>query len=190
MGGFGALKYAGQHGDTFFAVGSFSGAVNLQYEPFQDTISNSMWVFCAAVGDTGLADPAYRVTFPPSPPEDEETLRLLNLFGPPDTSGNWPTHDPSAMVSKYAGIKLALYSGRSLNPFDGGESDIAAMNDPLHTKLKNADVPHRYCSGFGTHSFAYWRNDLVDFLDFAEGKSQCNVSPCRCTENSGWTVQP
>jgi S-formylglutathione hydrolase FrmB len=195
MGGLGALKYAGQNPSVFSAVGSFSGAVDLKYESAQDTISNSMWVYGATVVDTGLLDTGYRVTFPPAPPEEEETLRLINLFGEPNENQDWPDANPMLMTGDYkaSGIKLALYSGRRINPWElAAEQDIANMNDPLHQALNQAQVVHRYCSGYGEHSYTYWREDLKDFLTYVYGTPEpCTSSPCPCTGNPGWViVQP
>jgi S-formylglutathione hydrolase FrmB len=183
MGGLGALKYAGANPDRFSAVGSFSGAVNLLYEPAQDTISNSMWFYGATVVDEGFSDTDYRVTFPGTNPEEEETLRMINLFGEP-VAGDWPHANPVAMAATYANhaIKVGLYSGRSLVWGDMGEQEIADMNDLLHEKLETNHVNYRYCSGFGKHHFSYWREDLHDFLYYVYGSERDT-----CTLNSGWT---
>lgn len=187
MGGLGALKYAAQNPGVFSAVGTFSGAVDLTYEPAQDTISNSMWAFGATVVNQGLTDTGYRVTYPGSAPEEEETLRMVNLFGPA-TGHDWPNANPAAMTTKFRGLQFAMYSGRKLSPSDSGEADIAAMNDLLHTRLKSSNVTHRYCSGYGEHSFVYWREDLRDFLQFAYPASSCVGAACSCTRNPGWSL--
>ena len=187
MGGLGALKYAGHNPSVFSAAGSFSGAVNLLYEPAQDTISNSMWFYGATVVDTGVADTGYRVTFPGNDPEAEETLRLVNLFGEM-VDGDWPEANPMAMVDTYRdyAIKLGLYAGRKVHWWDVlGEQDIADMNDPFHDRLKAHQVEHRYCSGYGEHKFQYWREDLRDFLNYIYA-----ATPADCTHNADWALQP
>ena len=187
MGGLGALKYAGRNPSVFSAVGSFSGATDLLFETAQDTISNSMWVYGATVGNTGLANPGYRVTFPGNGPEQEETLRMVNLFGTM-IDGDWPDSNPMAMVDAYRDndIKLGLYAGRKINGWDiRGEQDIADTNDAFHSRLNAHAVTHRYCSGYGEHSFDYWREDLRDFLYYVY-----DSTPATCTLNPGWVQKP
>lgn len=194
MGGLGSMRYAAHHPDVFSAVGSFSGAVDMRYEPMQDTISNSMWFYGATVVDEGMLQTEYRVT-PGGWPEQEETARMEILFGasappvPPETRPGWPSMNPTELAasgafSSYDG-KLAIYSGESVSWFDNGEEDIATMNDDLHAALAGSSVEHRYCKGFGTHSWSYWRNDLRDFVEHVYGST-----PATCTTNSGWTEVP
>lgn len=187
MGGLGALKYAGHNPTVFAAVGSFSGATDLLFETAQDTISNSLWFYGASIGNTGIANTGYRVTYPGNGPEAEETLRMANLFGEM-VDGDWPESNPMAMVDAYRDydIKLGLYSGRKINWWDiRGEQDIADTNDAFHTQLNAHSVAHRYCSGYGEHSFDYWREDLKDFLYYVYGST-----PATCTLNAGWTQKP
>jgi S-formylglutathione hydrolase FrmB len=184
MGGLGAMSYAGRNSGVFSAVATFSGAVEMRHEPFQDTVSNSMWVFGATVGDQGLDKPGYRITTGEAP-EAEETTRLNRIFGTasapvaPETRPGWPAKNPveQARAGRYAPYtKVAMYSGDSLNAWDGGEEDIVIMNNALHTAL--GGVSHRYCRGFGTHDWKYWRNDLADFVAYAYG-----TTPSTCTTN-------
>jgi S-formylglutathione hydrolase FrmB len=188
MGGLGAVRYAARHADVFSAAASFSGAVEMRYEPFQDTVSNSMWAYGATIVDQGQWQTEYRVTTG-EPAEAEETSRLAVLFGPssapaaPETRPGWPTMNPAEQAAGGAlnayGGKLALYSGRSLAANDGGEADIATMTDALHSALNGRHVGHRYCRGFGKHEWSYWQNDLRDFLQYAYG-----TTPALCTANN------
>jgi S-formylglutathione hydrolase FrmB len=186
MGGFGAMRYAARHPHLFGAAASFSGAVELRHEPFQDTISNSMWYYGATVVNQGLWNPDYRITTG-EPPEAEETSRLRMLFGPsstptaPETRPGWPNQNPVELAAAGAFAttnKLALYAGTSLRAFDNGEKDIAIMTDALHEALRDRSVPHRYCRGYGTHDWPYWENDLLDFLQYVWG-----TTPATCTRN-------
>jgi S-formylglutathione hydrolase FrmB len=205
MGGLGAMRYAARHTDLFSAVGSFSGAVEMRHEPFQDTVSNSMWVFGASVEPHGLTgDQAsyYRMTTG-EPAEEEETSRLEAVFGPstppmaPETRPGWPTMNPVELAASgdYAAYdgKLAIYSGESLSWFDEGEEDIAIMNNALHDALNADDVTHRYCRGFGKHQWKYWRNDLADFVQYVYGTtpSTCTVNGLDTTDTGDdWALVP
>lgn len=187
MGGLGAMRYAAHHPDVFSAVGTFSGAVEMRHEPFQDTVSNSMWAFGATVVNQGLGQTEYRMTTG-EPPEEEETSRLEALFGPSsppvggETRPGWPTINPVELAESGAfdayGDNLAMYSGDLQ-----GEGDIAIMNNALHSAL--GDVRHRYCQGPGSHSWPYFQNDLRDFLEHIYG-----TTPSTCTVNKGWGVVP
>lgn len=188
MGGLGAMSYAGRNAGVFTAVATFSGAVEMRHEPFQDTVSNSMWAFGATVENQGVANPWYRITTG-EPPEQEETSRLNRVFGTasapvaPETRPGWPAKNPVELARSGAyGTypKLAIYSGDSLNWWDGGEEDIVIMNNALHQAL--GSQPHRYCRGFGTHDWSYWRNDLADFVRYAYG-----TTPSTCTTNGADT---
>ncbi|GEM_PF-1957850 len=197
MGGLGAMRYAARYPSTFSAVGSFSGAVEMRYEPFQDTVSNSMWFYGATIGNQGQFQSEYRMTFGGFP-EEEETDRLEAIFGPttspqpgashwPENQPGWPSVNPVQLVSSYYGYsgKMAIYSGDSLVWWDGGEEDIVNMNNTFHEALKANGVVHRYCRGFGKHEWGYWKKDLIDFLHYVYGST-----PATCTTNSGWSLVP
>jgi S-formylglutathione hydrolase FrmB len=187
MGGLGSVRYAARHADVFSAVASLSGAVDTRYEPMQDTVSNSMWFYGATVVDQGQWQSEYRVTTG-QPAEDEETSRLVTLFGPttapvaPETRPGWPAMNPVELAAagrlNAYGTRLALYSGDSLSANDGGEEDIVTMTNALHAALNGQHVTHRYCRGFGKHEWAYWKNDLRDFLQYVYG-----TAPATCTTN-------
>lgn len=182
MGGLGAMRYAARHDDLFSAVGSFSGAVEMRDAQVQATVDQSMqglpFGYGAAVDDHGLFQSEYRV----------DTNRVQTVFGPstapvpPESRRGWPALNPvelarSGELDGYAG-KLALYSGESVQANDGGEEVIAVLNNALHDALADRGVSHRYCRGFGTHQWPYWRNDLRDFVHHVYG-----TTPATCTAN-------
>ncbi len=188
MGGLGSMSYAGRNLDKFSAVGSFSGAVEMRNESFQDTVSNSMWFYGATVGNQGVGQTEYRMT-PGGSPEEEETARLARLFGPstapvpPETRPGWPSRNPVELAeagayAQYSG-KLALYAGRSAPGVTGaGEDEIALLADDLDAAL-GSSFNRRYCTGYGTHDWKYWRNDLADFVQYVYGSSPSST----CTAN-------
>jgi S-formylglutathione hydrolase FrmB len=45
--------------------------------------------------------------------------------------------------------------------------------------LNTSGVDHRYCTGTGTHSWSYWKADLVHFLRHTYG-----TGPAACP--NGW----
>lgn len=58
-------------------------------------------------------------------------------------------------------------------------------NGRFHNELVTAGIDHRFCSGYGEHSWPYWQNDFEDFLRFAYGDT-----PSSSTTNPGWTERP
>lgn len=200
MGGLGAMHYAGAHPELFSAVGSFSGAVEMRFPTFDDTLDLGMLAYGASVDPHGISGAQayyYRITTG-EPPEQERATRMLRVFGPssppvpPETRRGWPAINPVELAAAgayedYDGGdgKLAIYSGDSVAPNDGGESELATVNNALHATLNSTGVAHRYCRGFGKHEWSYWRNDLRDFLHYVYG-----TTPPTCTTNPGWTLVP
>lgn len=177
MGGLGTLMYGARHTDVFSAIGSFSGVTDLTVQHVQDAVNNSMWAFGATVGDTGFLDGNYRVA-------GSTADRMEAVFGVP-TNGDWPARSPLQLASTYNAFdtKLGLYSGQNSSIFEN-EREFGLMADAFHAELNAEGVDHRYCTGTGTHSWSFWRNDLADFLQYIYG-----TTPSQCTTNPGWTEQ-
>jgi S-formylglutathione hydrolase FrmB len=155
MGGFGALKYAGQHPDMFGAVGSFSGATDLAIaddDPralavggsanVRRTISDHMvgmgacirpWSFWPP--DSNCWDGSTRVNlkrfWPPVSDEEQQTYRMRTLFGPPNANGRYPNVSPYDMASQFTAYsgRLALYSG-----------GMNASGDDIHASAGERDM--------------------------------------------------
>ncbi|WP_228771686.1 alpha/beta hydrolase [Actinokineospora iranica] len=195
MGGFGALKYAGRHSDLFSVVGSFSGGTNINDGWAQDIIANSGWQTGAAIRGVNLLDGTTRVNlYRPSgviePDQDlQRAYRLRAILGP---TTDWPLFNPldlaaTELFDPYDG-KFALYSGGNAATPGGapsGELDMGTSNNTFHATLNAHGVTHRYCTGPGTHTWDFFRNDFRDFLEYAYG-----TPPANCTANTGWSSRP
>jgi S-formylglutathione hydrolase FrmB len=175
MGGLGALGYAGRHTDLFSAVGSFSGGTDLTEPGAQSIVNDSMWFYGATVADTGFLDGTFRVT-------GSTAYRMQTVFGPP-VAGDWPTKNPLRLADVYNAYdtRFGLYAGQNTSSLEG-ERQIGIWNDEFHAALDARGVDHRYCTGTGTHSWSFWKNDLKDFLNYVYG-----TTPSQCTANPGWT---
>ncbi|MFC7219519.1 alpha/beta hydrolase [Streptomyces polyrhachis] len=191
MGGFGALKYAGQHPDLFSAAASFSGGTDIKYRDAQghsaqDTFSGHMYQAGASFLDN-WGDGTTRVNlyqpgqlFPDPDQDKQREYRIRTVFGAsPDTPGDprWATVNPYDMAARYAqyGGKLALYTGGMPDDWwDRGEEEIYAYNTWFHARLQALDVPHGWCAGQGKHEWTHWQKDLVDFLNFTNGNPTCH----------------
>ena len=175
MGGLGALMYAGRHTDLFSAVGSFSGGTDLTEPGAQSIVNDSMWFYGATVAATGFLDGTFRVT-------GSTAHRMQTVFGVP-TAGDWPTRNPLRLANAYNAYdtKFGLYSGQNTSSLEG-EQQIGVWNNELHAELNARGVAHRYCTGTGSHSWTFWKNDLKDFVNYVYG-----TTPSQCTSNPGWT---
>jgi S-formylglutathione hydrolase FrmB len=170
-GGAGATKYAGAHPGLFGAVGSFSGAddVDVQW-PFYPTLSEALWLATDAPGD----GPDGHCTW-----GDPYTQRVI-----------WEDNDSTYLAPNLTGTALFLASGNGLpGPLDpvlqpgvsnpgqtlsnaggivaGGltEGEIWQMNKAYVRALDRAGIPHTdYFYGNGTHAWPYWQRDLEHFL--------------------------
>lgn len=175
MGGFGALGYAARHRDLFSAVGSFSGGTDLTEDGARERVAGSVVGVGAAIGTVGVGDVSYRVF-------GFADGRMQTVFGPPEpgsSPSDWPDKSPLRMVDRYGDLdKVGIYTGTAEGP-EGSEWDLGRWNAEFHDALVAGEVAHRYCYGPGEHSYAYWQNDLVDFLHFVYG-----TTPTTCTMNN------
>lgn len=185
MGGYGALAYAGQYPNLFSAVGSFSGAANIQ-----DTATQQLAIANLTTLFAGTA-----ITMSEMPINGGSLDHLVSdvqlVFGPYST---WAQKNPSANPTAYSSFHVALYAGSGSatnngdlpylpdNPADAGqwmEYVVRADNAKLHSALKSSGIAHRYCAGAGFHDPVKWQADLVDFLQVITG------SPAATCPN-GW----
>ncbi|WP_427118282.1 alpha/beta hydrolase [Pseudarthrobacter scleromae] len=150
MGGYGALSLAARHPDTFVSASSFSGAVD----------SNAYLGASSTVDDVlGTQDGQ----FPDS------------VYGPRATEEvRWRGHNPVDLAENLRGMSLQIRTGNGLpGPLDtpdtlaGGsvETYVYPQNLNLHDRLNNLGITHLWDDyGPGTHSWAYWKRDLIDTL--------------------------
>jgi S-formylglutathione hydrolase FrmB len=177
MGGFGALKYAGQHPDKFGAAGSFSGGANMRNLDARTLFSGHMWTGGACIRNPGVFgvgncwDLATRVNLYENgvlsiDQDKQRDFRVLQVFGPESNFANINPYDMAARYAQYGG-KFALYSGG----VNSGETGIYAFNLELHNKLNEPGIQasHRWCVGDGGHDWEHWKLDLIDFLAFVYG---------------------
>jgi S-formylglutathione hydrolase FrmB len=178
MGGFGALKYGGEHPDKFSAVASFSGGENLDRTDVQDLISGHMWQGGSCIRFPGwfdmgnCLDPNTRVNLKENGQivDDEvrqRAYRMQVLWGPNNDYES--PYDLAPNFGQYGG-KFALYTGG--NP--SGETGMYEWNLEFHNRLATLGVSHRWCAGAGDHSWTYWKRDLTDFIAYVYG------SPIAC----------
>jgi S-formylglutathione hydrolase FrmB len=173
MGGTGTLEYAGRFTGTFSKVGAFSSGTDLTQPGAQQIVGDSMWLAGASIGWTGLFDGTYRVT-------GSTQSRMETVFGPAGANGRWDTQNPIQMAANYNAYdtKFGLYAGQNSSSSEG-EQQIGQWNTAFHSRLNGAGVAHRWCTGTGTHSWGFWRQDLADFLRYAYG-----TTPASCP--NGW----
>lgn len=188
QGGFGAFSYAARHPDLFAAAASFSGAPDIASNPVVEAGATGVIEF-TAVAMNGTEPAA--------------------MFGPHLTNEiNWQGRNPATLVSNLRGMGLFLYTATGIpGALDGPQPDPAAMGIETLTHLSTMSFAQRADQAgvpyflddyvFGTHTFAYWAQDLRDFLPrmmavFANPVTPSPVS-YRSVEQSwtqwGWTVQ-
>lgn len=148
MGGYGAMDLAARHPDLFGIAGSFSGAVD--------------------IADGG-------------PPEAAAFDQLHSADGTPDANVwgsysadevNWRDHNPPDLAANLSHTLLFTRNGTGVpgpadNPQDSPlEGGVAAMNAVFRARLAAAGVACQDCqvTPTGTHSWPYWRADMVQFL--------------------------
>jgi S-formylglutathione hydrolase FrmB len=170
MGGYGALAMSARFPHLFSQVGSFSGAMNIQDLVMQQVVlANTVTLGNGAAYVSGQTGTAWRA---------RDVQDVIGLY----SSDNWRSRNPYALADVYGreNIRMALYSGGGAGSFDVIEMGAGTFNDSFHNKLKASGSPHRYCRGsVGTHSWPYWKADLVDFLQVLVGQP-----PATCP--NGW----
>lgn len=145
MGGFGAMSYAARHPDRFVSAASFSGTL-----------------------DSNLTQ---AVT-------TDEMLSYLDkpvpgsLWGPRSSQEiRWRAHNPWDLAGNLRGMYLALYTGDGKpgpynTTYDSTEGDtVYPQNVSMNNRLNSLGIAHEWHDyGGGSHSWAYWRRDLAQYL--------------------------
>ena len=188
QGGFGSMTYAARHPDTFVSVASFSGAPDIDWNP------------AIAAGATAVI---------------EGTAMGLNRTKPQVMFGsrankeiNWQGHDPATLVENLRGLDVWLYTASGApgehdgpQPNPGGSGIEALTNSSTMGFVERArqlGVPHHLVDyRFGTHSWAYWADDLRDYVPHAMAAFEEPPSPPSHSYRSvdqafsqwGWTVR-
>lgn len=156
QGGFGSMSYAARHPQTYGAVASFSGAVDIYYNPV------------CRVGAVGLISAIMTGL---------NRVQPFAPFGDPLTdAANWKARDPASIVSRLKHTKVDLYTSTGLP----GKSDLTdpavpgtvAMEGMLHVSnlcftqaAKAAGVAYGWHSYLqGTHAWNYADRSLADYL--------------------------
>lgn len=147
MGGFGAMSLASRYPDRFGAVGSFSGALDmdLDYPALTRRLDGSILDGC--------------------------------MWGDPVSDAiNWRAVDPDYLATNLRGLSLFLASGTGVRPRQGGSARVAGGRDAIETLVWRMSrqfartlrgAGYRYASYFygpGTHSWPYILRDLRHFL--------------------------
>jgi S-formylglutathione hydrolase FrmB len=181
MGGFAALSLAARHPDVFVSAASWSGAVDTNYPPTWPIVQGE------ALADGGDSPDA--------------------IWGP-RTSDEvyWRAHNPWDLAANLAGMQLALRTGNGQpgphdppgRPADGLEYGVHEMSASVHNRLEELGIPHVWDDyGAGTHSWAYWNQDLeADLPRFLAAFAFPPPPPLRVTYTSadpefavwGWRV--
>jgi S-formylglutathione hydrolase FrmB len=144
MGGFNAMSYAARHPDLFVASGSFSGAVDTNFQPVQPIVQ------LEALRDGGRTADA--------------------IWGPRSVDEiYWRAHNPWDLAQNLRGMVLSIRTGngqpgpydppgRSTDPIEAG---VRVMSVSLHSRLARLGIRHVWDDyGPGTHSWPYWQRDL------------------------------
>src|SRR5207237_2147109 len=99
QGGFGSTTYPARHPDMFVSAASFSGAPDIDYNPFVAAGATAV-IQATAVGLDGVEPDA--------------------MFGSRVTDEiNWQGHDPADLVTNLRGVDLWLYTATGVNgPLD------------------------------------------------------------------------
>ncbi|HJQ43580.1 MAG TPA: alpha/beta hydrolase family protein, partial [Jatrophihabitantaceae bacterium] len=154
QGGFGAMSYAARHPDTFGAVGSFSGAPEIDRDPVVIPFS-SLIISGTAFYLDGVEPDA--------------------MFGSRFTNEiNWQGHDPAMLIDNLHSTDLSMWTatgipGKYDTAPDLAASGIEAMTHEstqlFHQHLDEAGIPS-YLDDYvyGTHTFPYWADDLRAFV--------------------------
>ena len=150
MGGFGSMSYASRFPDLFSSAGSFSGAVNPDYEyPYGPTYL------------TGASGPFNGGQAEQCVWGDEATQQV-----------HWEGDDPTYLAGSLASTSLFFTAGggdasqpTGLAPTDPIEENTYLMSKAMIAALDADQIPHTDdFYGPGTHSFSYWQADLANYL--------------------------
>ncbi len=140
MGGFGAMSYAARHPGLFTAAASFSGAVDITYEPWISILEGE--------AEAAVGEPAIWGSF-------DETPEV------------WREHNPVDQAAKLRGTKVYLFTGNGQpggkfgDPGDDIEPAIEQMNLALAGKLEELKIPHQLDDyGPGGHNTLYVIDDF------------------------------
>jgi S-formylglutathione hydrolase FrmB len=158
QGGFGSTTYAARHPDLFLSVASFSGAPDIDYNPL------------VAAGATAIIE-ATAFGLNRTQPEA--------MFGSHATNAiNWQGHDPATIVTNLLPVDVWLYTatgapGRhdddpsTYNPATSGiEWATYGSTSSFVQRAQQLGVSvHVNDYTFGTHTWAYWADDLDQYLD-------------------------
>lgn len=154
QGGFGAMSYAARHPDTFGAAGSFSGAPEIDRDPVVIPFS-SLIISGTAVYLDGVE------------PDAMFGSRLFDEI-------NWQGHDPAMLIDNLHASNLSLWTATGLPGKYDTAPDLAASGiEFMSHESTTLFVQHLHEAGipsyledyeFGTHTFAYWADDLRDFV--------------------------
>ncbi len=156
QGGFGSMSYAARHPELYGAAASFSGAVDIYYNP----ICHLGAVTLISAIMTGL-----------------NGVQPFAPFGDPvNDADNWQAHDPGSLVSNLAETKVDLYTSTGLP----GESDLTdpalagtvaveavlhASNQCFRQAAEAAGIDYGWHSyTVGTHAWNYANRSLADYL--------------------------
>jgi S-formylglutathione hydrolase FrmB len=163
MGGFGATSLAARNPGLFSAVGSFSGADDIDLNnPYEAIVLEG-------------TSPAFTLGAP-----------TLCIWGDPVTHQiGFEAADPTYLAPDLADTRLYLASGNGTpGPLDGTgpanlvaaegagvvELDVSQMNAAFVASLNASHVAHTdYFYGAGTHAWPYWERDLTHFVPIMAG---------------------
>jgi pimeloyl-ACP methyl ester carboxylesterase len=188
QGGFGAFSYAARHPDLFSSAASFSGAPDIAWHPLAKTVGP---VVVAGIL-SGL-----------------NGVQPYAAFGDPVLDAIiWEGHNPANLVENLRRTDLHLWTADGLpGELDEGPPDVASTGIEGITHLSTgffaqaadqAGVDYTLTDyGQGTHTFAYWRRDLEEYLvplmaGFARGPQRTGPVSYRAIEPRweqwGWRV--
>jgi S-formylglutathione hydrolase FrmB len=188
QGGFGSTTYAARHPDTFVSVASFSGAPDIDWNPLI-AAGATVVIEGTALGLNGTQPEA--------------------MFGSRATNEiNWQGHDPATLAGNLRGLDVWLYTATGLpGEHDGGGPNPAGSGIEGLTysstmgfaqRAQMLGVPYHLVDyRYGTHSWAYWADDLRDYVPHLMAAfAQPPARPARATYQSvereweqwGWAV--
>jgi S-formylglutathione hydrolase FrmB len=137
MGGYGALRFAFSHPETFSAVSAQSAALITESPQELDTAARSG----APLGKL-----------------------LATVFGSPIEVSHWKENSPFvlAKTNQAALQRMAIYFNCGQDDNYGFEKGAAA----LHEQLQKENVEHEYHPYPGDHSFSYFMDHFAEVMEF------------------------
>ena len=179
QGGFGSMTYAARHPDTFVSVASFSGAPDIDWNPV------------IAAGAT-LVIEGTALGLNQTQPEAMFGSRATNEI-------NWQGHDPATLAENLRGLDIWLYTATGFpGEHDGGQPNPGGSGIEALTysstmgfveRARQLGVPHHLVDyRYGTHSWAYWADDLRQYLPHAMAVFE--APPARPAAASYRSVEP